>query len=59
MANGENAKRSNGKEWWGKRPFSNTPVSRKNGMKLWKRLLHKIERRMGKKDCEEGKQNGA
>lgn len=51
MAHGENAKRSNGKEWWGKRPLSNTSVSRKSGMKFWKRLLHKIERRMGKKDC--------
>ncbi len=51
MANGENAqKRGNiGKEWWGKRPLNNTSVSN-NGMKFWKRLLHKIERRTGKKD---------
>lgn len=41
-----------GKEWWGKRPLSNTSVSRKKGMKLWKRLLHKIERREAKKSCE-------
>lgn len=51
MAHGENAKRTQGKEWWGKRPLSNTAVSRKSGMKKWKRLLHKIERRIGKNEC--------
>jgi hypothetical protein len=50
MAHGENARTNNGKEWWGKRPLSHTSVSRKRGMKFWKRLLHKIERRMGKKE---------
>lgn len=50
MAHGQNAKKSNGKEWWGKRPLSGTSVSRKNGMKFWKRLLHKKERQNGKKD---------
>ena len=51
MAQGQNAqKRGNvGKEWWGKRPLRNTSVN-KNGMKFWKRLLHKIERKTGKKD---------
>ncbi len=48
MAHGENAKRSEGKEWWGKRPLSYLGVNRKGGMKLWKRLLHKIERAQGK-----------
>ncbi len=48
---GENAKNCGhlGKEWWGKRPLSNIPVSRK-GMKYWKRLLHKMERQEGKKN---------
>jgi hypothetical protein len=47
MAHGQNAKRNAGKEWWGKRPLSNISVSKK-GMKFWKRLLHKVERRIGK-----------
>lgn len=50
MAHGENAKPYRGEEWWGKRPLSMTSV-RKHGMKFWKRLLHKIERREGKKQC--------
>ena len=50
MAHGENAKKSNGKEWWGKRPLSGKSVARKTGMKYWKRLLHKKERQTGKKD---------
>lgn len=48
MARGQNAaKRSkSGKDWWGKRPLSGTPVSKRSKtMKFWKRLLHKIERR--------------
>jgi hypothetical protein len=48
MAHGENAKKSNGKEWWGKRPLSGKGVKRKGGMKSWKRLLHKIERQTNK-----------
>ena len=51
MAQGENAeKRSKtDKEWWGKRPLSGIGVSKKSGtMKYFKRLLHKIERRMNK-----------
>jgi hypothetical protein len=48
---GENAQRTNGKDWWGKRPLSGTSVSRKKGMSFWKRLLHKIERKEGKKSC--------
>ncbi len=44
---GERAERrsKSGKEWWGKRPLSNTPVSKNSKvMKKWKRLLHKRER---------------
>lgn len=54
MAQGQNEqKRGNtGKEWCGKRPLSNTSVSTKHGMKFWKRLLHKIERKTGKKDLK-------
>jgi len=48
MAHGENAKRKNGKEWWGKRPLSGLGVKRKGGMAFWKRLLHKKERKIGK-----------
>ena len=53
--NGENAeKRSkSGKEWWGKRPLSNTAVSKSKGMKFWKRLLHKIERQQAKNEIYE------
>jgi len=47
MAKGENASKQRGKDWWGKRPLAGTPVSHK-GMKWWKRLLHKIERKEGK-----------
>lgn len=49
------AKMSNvaGKDWWGKRPLSGTPVSaRSRTMKYWKRVLHKIERNQGKKQCD-------
>jgi hypothetical protein len=50
MTNGQNAKKysKSGKEWWGKRPLSGISISRKRGMKFWKRLLHKIERRNNK-----------
>jgi len=48
MAQGINAKKYQGKEWWGKRPLSGKSVSLKYGMKFWKRLLHKIERRNNK-----------
>jgi len=51
MAKGQNAQRRYGKEWWSKRPLSNTSVGRK-GMKYWKRLLHKIERKQGKDDSK-------
>ncbi len=53
MAKGENAKHTNGKEWWGKRPLSGTSVKRKKGMKSEKRHLHKIERKQGKPETEE------
>lgn len=52
---GKNAeKRSkSGKEWWGKRPLSNYPVSvRSKTNKFFKRLLHKIERREGKNESK-------
>ena len=54
MAHGKNAKRwgNTGKQWWGKRPLSGTEVSRK-GMKFWKRVLHKIERKQGKKQSDD------
>lgn len=48
MAHGQNAKNNRGKEWWGKRPLSNTSVGLK-GMKFWKRILHKKERKINKK----------
>ena len=32
-------------DWWGKRPFSGVAISGNRGMKPWKRLLHKAERR--------------
>lgn len=48
---GQNASiRSNtsGKEWWGKRPYANTSVSRRPGTnKYFKRQVHKIERQQG------------
>ncbi len=52
MAHGENAKKwGHHKEWWGKRPLSGYPVSKHN--KFWKRLLHKIERKLGKREINE------
>lgn len=56
MAKGENAQKSGhgGKEWWGKRPLSNMSVSRNKGMKYWKKLLHKIERKQGKNQISDG-----
>jgi len=47
MAHGMNARKNgnlSGKEWYSKRPLSNTSVHRNKGMKFWKRLLHKKER---------------
>lgn len=51
MAHGKNAQYQN-KDWWGKRPLSGLSV-RNNGMKFWKRLLHKKERLMSKKAINE------
>ena len=51
MAKGENAARRYGKEWWGKRPLSGVSGDHKN-MKFWKRLLHKMERKIGKRDIK-------
>ena len=43
-----------GKEWWGKRPLANTPISHNARVnKWWKRLLHKVERRINKKSINE------
>lgn len=52
MAKGENADKQRCKDWWGKRPLSGTSVSHK-GMKFWKRLLHKIERKQNERKCRE------
>ena len=57
MAHGQNASRNNGKEWWGKRPFSGTSVGGKY-MKFWKRLLHKAERRQGQTEIEKKEKDG-
>jgi hypothetical protein len=55
MAKGLNARKwgNSGKEWFGKRPFSWTSVSKNRGMKSWKRLLHKAERNQGKNQIRE------
>jgi len=55
--NGENAEKrgKTDKQWYGKRPLSGISVSRNKGMKLWKRLLHKIERQRSKKQIYESK----
>lgn len=47
---GQNANKRYGKDWWGKRPLSGIPVSNNKGMKFWKRLLHKIERREARQE---------
>jgi hypothetical protein len=53
VAQGQNANSNHGKDWWGKRPLANHPVSsRSKTNKFFKRLLHKIERREGKRDSE-------
>ena len=54
MAQGENAKVTNGKDWWGKRPLRNKPVS-KRGMKVWKKILHGIERARAKQQLKKEK----
>ena len=57
MAQGKNAEKCgrSGKEWWGKRPLNNLSVSRTKGMKWWKRLLHKRERKQGKNKINDEK----
>ena len=47
MAHGENAKNTQGKEWWSRRPLKWTSV-RAKGMKAWKKILHGIERAKSK-----------
>lgn len=52
---GENAEKRGrwDKEWWGRRPLANYPISyRSRTNKFFKRLLHKIERRENKKKCQ-------
>jgi len=50
---GHNRNSHIGKEWWGKRPLSGHPVSNNAGVnKLWKRILHKIERQQGKNEIK-------
>lgn len=51
--NGENAEKRGkvDKQWWGKRPLSGLTVARSKGMKYFKRLLHKIERRQSDFYC--------
>lgn len=54
--NGERAERRGkcDKEWWGKRPLSNHSVSSNSKInKFFKRLLHKIERRLAKESIIE------
>ena len=49
MAHGQRARYwGNLRDWWGKRPYSGISVSR-HGMKLFKRLVHKVERQEAKK----------
>ncbi len=52
MAHGQNASKHWGKEWWGKRPFSGISANGIKSMKSWKRLLHKAERNIGKRDLQ-------
>jgi hypothetical protein len=41
------------KEWWGKRPYSDYPVSnRSKTNKFFKRQVHKVERQQGKDECD-------
>ena len=41
------------KDWWGKRPLSGHTVSNNSKTdKFFKRLLHKMERKLGKKEIE-------
>ena len=43
------------KDWWGKRPLVGYPVSNNSKInKFFKRLLHKIERKEGKRDTNNG-----
>jgi hypothetical protein len=43
-----------GKEWWGKRPLSGHSISsRSKTNKFFKKLLHKIERKLGRKSLDD------
>ena len=54
MAHGKNASQDKLKEWWGKRPLADYPVSNNPGInKYFKRYLHKIERKQGLKEIEQ------
>ena len=51
---GENAEKRIDTQWWGKRPLSNYTISYRNGRnKFFKRLLHKIERRIAKNEIQD------
>lgn len=54
MAHGQNAKKysKRGHDWWGRRPLSGVSL-RVRGMKMWKKVLHGIERARAKKLLKE------
>jgi len=42
------------RDWWGKRPLAGYPVSNNSKTdKFFKRLLHKIERKQGRKSIDD------
>ena len=49
MSRTERGRRAPGTDWWSRRPYSGISVSR-TSMKMWKRLVHKGERRQGKNE---------
>lgn len=57
MAQGQNASKRGGKDWWGKRPLSGHAVSNRSRInKFFKRLLHKRERQLGKSEIKTSEQ---
>jgi len=54
MAHGENAHRRNGKEWWSRRPFAGVSSGSQGKTEVpWKRLLHKLERKIAKREIDD------
>lgn len=51
MPKGEKAQTNNNMDWW-QEPLAGTGISNNTGLKLWKRLLHKMELRMGKMEIK-------